>query len=80
MGFFGWSYPPGCSGPPEEPEMSPEGESVWAMLENVEVDEAVIEQVCKVVEELVIKANAECPQCLERWAEAEQNAMDEFHG
>ncbi len=33
MGIFGWSYPPGCSGPPEGPDPSPESEEVYRILE-----------------------------------------------
>lgn len=35
MGIFGWSYPPGCSGPPEEPAIC------QVCLGNVDRDECI---------------------------------------
>ena len=72
MGMFGWSYPPGCSGPPEEPDIHPKAEEAWAILEEACVDEAVIEKVIKIIDDLAIEADRECPQCLEAWAKQEQ--------
>lgn len=77
MADFGWSYPPGCSGPPEEPDLPPEAERVWEILERAEVDEEIIEQVNSIVIDLVVRADKECPQCLERWAQEEQRQWEE---
>ena len=71
MGLFGWSYPPGCSGPPEEPDMHPKEEEVWEILEAAGVDESVTEKVGKIVADLAAEAEQECPQCLA--------AMEEFN-
>lgn len=35
MSIFGWSYPPGCSGPPEAPEPSAQSQEVHEILEDV---------------------------------------------
>ncbi len=69
MGIFGWSYPPGCSGPPEEPDMHPKSEEAWGILEEAGVDESVIEKVIAIIDELAIEADRECDQCLKRWAD-----------
>lgn len=74
MGIFGWSYPAGCSGPPEYPDPSPESEQVWAMLEEAGLDDPIIEGVCKIVEQLaeeLARAKESCPTCERRAAEAE---------
>jgi len=52
MNKFGWSYPPGCSGPPDdEPAISPQSEEVCFILE----EEAgcapeIIDKVVKIVD------------------------------
>ena len=78
MGLFGWSYPPGCSGPPEEPEPHPKYVEAWEIMESAGVDESVIEKVCGIIGELAIAADRECPQCLKAWAMAEQKAIEQF--
>lgn len=72
MGIFGWSYPPGCNGPPECPDPPPESEAMYELLESAGVDQETIDKACEIVESLVARANEECPQCLQRMAEAEE--------
>lgn len=71
--IFGWSYPPGCSGPPDGDDcISPESEEVHLMLENAGVDQSVIDKVTAIVDELAMRAAAECSRCaaeFERLAE-----------
>jgi hypothetical protein len=76
MGKFGWSYPAGCSGPPEEPDIDPRVEEIWGILERAGVSEETIEQVNEIAEQLAIDAdkNRECPRCIERWIKEEQQA------
>lgn len=78
MGLFGWSYPPGCSGPPEEPDIHPKELEAMEIMEAAGVDEAVIERVCGIISELAIAADRECPQCLKAWAMAEQKAIEQL--
>jgi hypothetical protein len=78
MTDFGWSYPPGCSGPPEEPDMDPHSEEVWGILEKAGVNEDVIQQVCDIVEQLSIAASQECKHCLERYAADELKAQEDL--
>ena len=80
MVSFGWSYPPGCNGPPEEPDMDPRVEEVWAMLEDAGVSENVIADVCQIIEQLAIEADAkkECDKCLERYAQEEIKAQQDL--
>ena len=80
MGLFGWSYPAGCSGPPEDScgEPCPGSEEAWALLESHGVDETVIQQVCKIIDDLAIEANRECLYCLELHAKAVLAAEAEF--
>lgn len=40
--LFGWSYPPGCSGPPEGPEPMPESEHVAEIFERMRDSEGTI--------------------------------------
>lgn len=65
MGKFGWSYPPGCSGPPEGPEPHPDSERVAEILDAAGVDQGVIDQVCAIVDALGAQTLRDCPQCLE---------------
>jgi hypothetical protein len=67
--MFGWSYPPGCNGPPEDNVMSPDAEKAWAILEKEGVEESIIEQICSIIDSLHIKAHADCPRCLSKFAE-----------
>lgn len=76
MSKFGWSYPPGCSGPPDDDvSVSEEEIQVRELLENALVDEEIIDQVEKivggVVEKYLWERDKECPRCLERVAEEE---------
>lgn len=75
MGFFGWSYPAGCSGPPD-PAPNPKSEEAWAIMEAAGVDESVIESVCKIIEDLATEAGRECPRCAAAWARDEQKAQE----
>lgn len=61
--IFGWSYPPGCSGPPEDPPQSVLAEEVWVLLEDAHVDQATIERIDAAIYELEAKAEAPCPVC-----------------
>lgn len=58
--------------PPEEPELPPQVEQAWEIMETAGVDEAIIEQVCKIIEDLAIEADQECQRCLAQWAKEEQ--------
>ena len=50
-GIFGWSYPPGCSGPPEDMEFhSPLREEVWAACEDAGMPEEKIMEIDKLIE------------------------------
>lgn len=69
---FGWSYPPGCSGLPEGPEPHPKSEELYALLEEADVSEEIIEKACKIVEDLAIELDRECPQCLKAQAAQEE--------
>jgi hypothetical protein len=41
---------------------------VWEILERAGVDESVIVEVCKIVDDLAADASAECPRCLDAFA------------
>ena len=62
--IFGWSYPPGCSGPPEYPDPTHESEHVCELLEQLPnaPDAAAIQelydQITIYVENLAIERNA----------------------
>ena len=77
MGLFGWSYPPGCSGPPDDsyPEY-PEMDEVCAILEKAGCSQDAIDEVCEIVTNLCVKADAqqECPHCTERMLKEEKEA------
>jgi len=48
---FGWSYPPGCSGPPDDVPMPSElVEGVLELLEDAGVPTSVNDQVVKLIE------------------------------
>jgi hypothetical protein len=51
--------------PDPGPDPSPESEQVCELLESAGVKQSIIEQVCKIVDALACKANAECPRCLD---------------
>jgi hypothetical protein len=66
---FGWSYPPGCSGPPGDDYVpSKESEEAYVLLENAEVDQGIIDKVCEIVDRL---ADRQCAECIRRQNEAE---------
>lgn len=74
--IFGWSYPPGCSGPPEPPGMHPDVEEICDVLTAANFDQQTIDKVCELAEALAVQAEAECPVCLANMAKAEQEAME----
>lgn len=47
-------------------------------MESAGVDEAVIEKVCNIIDELAIESQRECPQCMAAWAKEEQKVMESF--
>lgn len=50
--IFGWSYPPGCSGPPDDDYAPSElVENVLGLLEDAEVDPAVSDKVVALIED-----------------------------
>lgn len=64
-------YPPD---PPEGPELSTMRETLWALLEDGNVPQYLIELVDRVVESLEWAANRECPTCQALALEAEAKA------
>lgn len=69
MGKFGWSYPPGCSGPPDdEYESSPESDEVCGLLNEAGIDIAIIDKVCEIIDRLAYR---ECEKCTREQNEAE---------
>lgn len=89
MGKFGWDLPPGCTMRDiedhfGEPDMSPEAEDVFELLDAAGVEQSIIDKVCETIDQLAFK---ECPICIEMQNEAERKAdehyrqmMDETHG
>lgn len=71
MGIFGWSYPAGCSGPPDDPDPCPESEAMYVLLEDAGCDQDVIDKACKIVYDLAVKSYADCPACMRAAAIAE---------
>jgi hypothetical protein len=70
MSIFGYSYPPGCSGPPDDEEsISQTREDIWQKLEDVGVSEELLTFVDKRLRDLEILAERECPVCLQRHVE-----------
>lgn len=65
MSMFGWSYPPGCNGPPEDDQLHPKSEEVQAILEDAGVDQLTIDRVIVIVDRLILEAKRGCPRCLE---------------
>ena len=52
MADLGWSYPAGCSGPPDgAPEPSELQDALWQLLEDAGMPEDEAVKVCKLVEE-----------------------------
>lgn len=76
--IFGWSYPPGCSGPPDDyDDVSPQSEEVYVILEEADCKQEVIDAVCKIVDNLAYAA-ANCPECNKRAIEAEVKFYEEL--
>jgi hypothetical protein len=73
--IFGWSYPPGCSGPPEYPDPPKPAEDVWVILEEAGVDQAIIERVDEIVMKLCEQIARDCPACEKRAAEQEAASL-----
>ena len=78
MSKFGWSYPPGCSGPPEPPDPHPKSDEMFELLDAAGVSQDVIVKACAIVDELAGELEAECPSCLQRMADEERRTMKEF--
>lgn len=49
--IFGWSYPPGCSGPPEGPNPSELEEKIYALLEEAGVSQEYLDKICILIED-----------------------------
>ena len=73
MGIFGWSYPPGCSGPPDDdcPDPHPAEEQLGELLTSAGVDPAIVDKACEILagvaSQLLIEQAKECPACLDRY-------------
>ena len=77
---FGGSYPPGCSGPPEDPVTHPKSEELYILLEDAGVEQEIIDQACKIVDDLAMELDRECPVCIKAQAQAELEAkLEESH-
>jgi hypothetical protein len=61
MSKFGWSYPPGCSGPPDDPEPSQLQEEVLALLEEAGIDSRINDQIMNLIIEAEIRLAAKEP-------------------
>jgi len=49
--LFGWSYPPGCSGPPEGPDPSELEEKIYGLLEEAKISQEYIDKICILIED-----------------------------
>ena len=56
--IFGWSYPPGCSGPPDDKPASELVENVLELLEEAGVPDAINDEVVKLIEEWETESNS----------------------
>lgn len=66
--IFGWSYPPGCSGPPEYPDPSPLEDAIYGLMEDAGFDDKAIDSVLeKVIEVQNEKWRKEEKQREEAW-------------
>jgi len=71
MSIFGSSYPPGCSGVPDDdaPEVSPQADQVADILNKAELEPVIVDEVCEIVDSLAHKVrwleNKECPRCVD---------------
>jgi hypothetical protein len=50
--IFGWSYPPGCSGPPEDEPVHPVIDELYDVMYD-KVDDFIIDQVVEIVNKLI---------------------------
>ena len=78
-GVFGWSYPAGCSGPPEYDDPHPKSIELYDLLEAAGCTQEVIDKACHMVEEIAASAERECPYCAKRQDEEAMKAEKEFH-
>jgi hypothetical protein len=64
--LFGWSYPPGCSGPPDYPDPPKESQEIQEILEDYSnLPPHIIDRIIYIVDELCVKAS-QCPECERR--------------
>jgi len=49
--IFGWSYPPGCSGPPEGPDPSELEEKIYGLLEEAGISQEYLDKICNLIED-----------------------------
>ena len=77
--FFGWSYPPGRSGPPDDymPDPHPKSEEMYDLLEQAGVPQDIIHKTCGIVDSLATELDRECPRCAKRDAEEMKQALQE---
>lgn len=75
--IFGWSYPPGCSGPPESPDPHPKSDEMYALLESAGAAPELIDKATKIVDNLAAELERGCQECAKREAEAETKQMAE---
>lgn len=69
MSKFGWSYPAGCSGPPDvDYTPSPESDEVCGLMNEAGVDIEIIDKVCEIIDRL---ADRQCEKCTREQIEAE---------
>jgi hypothetical protein len=73
--IFGWSYPPGCSGPPEGDDPTPLQEAVWELCEKRGLAAPAIERVQAVLieEEAAILEAEYAAQAEAEYAEGRLN-------
>lgn len=75
--IFGWSYPPGCSGvPDDEPDISPQSEEIFRILEDSGCDQKIIDKVVNIVDNLAYES-LNCPECKKRRAEDEAKSFEQ---
>ena len=66
MGKFGWSYPAGCSGPPDDDRYLPQDiEQILCDLEAAGIPQELCDRIMQKFDELLSKTAQECPICLE---------------
>ena len=70
MSMFGWSYPPGCSGPPDDDvNLPPEIEQLLVDMEEMGLDTAFNDRVMKIIDGLLSETRRECSRCLDRYVQ-----------